>query len=274
MKKIKLLSLLLSLFTLVVLTESCNKEDDLDSCASVTCKNDGVCNDGTCNCPDGFSGTTCEIQDLCFGVTCKNEGTCAAGICDCPDGYIGSTCENFDSTQVQALLDGGQSPKALFDGGISLDKLYGKLYQGGYLFYLNTNNGTGMVAATTENSGAPWGCLGTEIKDARGEMVGDGQANTTAILANCTQAGIAALLCDELTLDGKSDWFLPSIDELNLMYTNLHVNGHGDFADDIYWSSTEFAPASSGAWYYRFKEGEKVGYDKAFNTYVRAARAF
>ena len=284
MKKIKLLTLLSSLFTRVVLTESCDKAEELlDPCASVTCQNDGVCVDGTCDCPDGFSGTSCEIQDLCFGITCENNGSCIEGICDCPDGYIGSSCENFDSTQVQALL-ANHTPIDLVSGGVPIDSLYGKMYNGGLIFYLNTTDGTGMVAATEDQStGAGWGCSGTDIsglanatmfpvpnpETEAGALIGDGAANTTAILDGCNpNDGIAARLCRDI----GAEWFLPCRGELNLMYTNLHQNGTGGFAVDFYWSSTELDVSS--AWVQHFNAGDQFNVNKDFNVLVRAARAF
>ena len=267
-----------SLFVLIVFATALNIQSCKDECDTVVCQNGGSCEEGICACPDGFSGANCETKeddeapDLCLDITCENGGTCLDGNCDCPKGYIGTNCENFDPTEVQVLLDSGKTPEALLNGGIPLDSLYGKLYEGGFIFYYNETNGTGMVAATTENTAVPWGCSGTEIIAARGAELGDGQANTTAILASCTQVGIAAVLCDELVLDGKSDWFLPSKAELNLMYTNLHLKGHGGFAMDIYWSSTEVV--SLGSWYQDFEDGDQLDYDKTFNTYVRAARDF
>jgi hypothetical protein len=66
-----------------------------DKCKDVTCVNGGTCEDGTCKCPEGFSGTKCEVKDKCFGVTCENGGTCDDGTCTCPEGYYGTNCENL-----------------------------------------------------------------------------------------------------------------------------------------------------------------------------------
>ena len=54
MKSIKLLSVL-ALFLTVALFQSC--EDD--PCEGVTCLNDGICLDGTCDCSTGYSGADC-----------------------------------------------------------------------------------------------------------------------------------------------------------------------------------------------------------------------
>lgn len=66
-----------------------------DPCANVTCLNGGVCIDGSCNCPDGFTGPNCGTivnNDPCQGIVCLNGGTCANGLCNCPTGYTGSDC--------------------------------------------------------------------------------------------------------------------------------------------------------------------------------------
>lgn len=62
-------------------------------CRKVECDNGGECVDGTCDCPAGFSGESCEIEDLCItqNVTCVN-GECEDGECDCDAYYYGATC--------------------------------------------------------------------------------------------------------------------------------------------------------------------------------------
>jgi len=101
-----------------------------------------------------------------------------------------------------------------------------------------------------------------------GARIGDGAANTNAILAECTTNDIAANLCRDL----GDDWFLPSRGELNLMYTNLHKNVLGGFAADLYWSSTESRYLI--VWGQNFNGGVLLELVKPDKRNVRAARAF
>ena len=66
----------------------------------------------------------------------------------------------------------------------------------------------------------PFGCEGTFIAGANGVDIGYGQANTTAIVADCGEPGSAAVLCNDYVSDGYDDWFLPSRDELDAINAN------------------------------------------------------
>lgn len=82
----------------------------------------------------------------------------------------------------------------------------------------------------------------------------------------------AKTACDELILNGYSDWYLPSKEELNALYVNLKMVGVGGFADNAYWSSAE--NDSFIAWYQYFNFGIQYYYNKINSNYVRAIRAF
>src|SRR3989339_813494 len=181
--------------------------------------------------------------------------------------------QQFNNLTVQQRLDTNETPKQIYDSGIPLDSLYGKTYQGGLIFHLNTTTGEGLVAAPTDQSTGEWGCVGIEITGADGTAIGTGAQNTLDIIAGCATAGIAAKLCADLVLNTYDDWFLPSKDELNAMYTNLQLSDFGGFADDYYWSSSEYD--NDYAWGQLFFDlGIQNDPNKYSTLYVRAVRAF
>ena len=71
-----------------------------------------------------------------------------------------------------------------------------------------------------------------------------------------------------------NDWFLPSKDELNQMYINLHLFGLGDFDINFnYWSSSEFT--SLTAFRQIFTNGTQTAdFKNNTNQNVRACRSF
>ena len=86
----------------------------------------------------------------------------------------------------------------------------------------------------------------------------------------------AKTACEELILNGYSDWHLPSKEELNSVYVNLKQIGVGGFANNAgsngYWSSTE--ASSSEAVFQWFDNDSMFEYGKNSEFYVRAVRAF
>jgi hypothetical protein len=113
-----------------------------------------------------------------------------------------------------------------------------------------------------------------------GRTVGTGKQNTQLIvdfLNNNGESGSAAQQCVSLDFNKYKDWFLPSIDELNLMYTNLKAKGLGGFSEGWYWSSSAYNDIGI-SWYESFNDGAKTDPDSFYFTdrtfSVRAVRAF
>ena len=118
--------------------------------------------------------------------------------------------------------------------------------------------------------GVSWGCIGTEIDGADGNEIGTGETNTEEILVGCATEGIAARLASDLVLGGQSDWFVPSLPELNVLFENQALVG--GFTDN-YWSSTE--SDASLANYKYFGGGAVNGAPKTdAGVRVRPIRAF
>lgn len=129
----------------------------------------------------------------------------------------------------------------------------------------------GLIAASSDQStGAQWGCVGTYIFGADGTALGTGNQNTIDIMAGCATAGIAARICGNLVLNGYSDWYLPSVDELNKLYLNR--GAIGGFTVEFYWSSSEYTSSHAVAQY--FANGGTIAYYKDFSFHVRAIRTF
>ena len=114
------------------------------------------------------------------------------------------------------------------------------------------------------------------VSGADGTANGTGEQNTADIVAQSGNVAVtsAAVYCSELVSGGQSDWFLPSKDELNLMYTNLHSASTplGGFSSVYYWSSSE--DGDYNGWYQDFDGVIQFYSYKGNPAYVRPVRAF
>ena len=100
--------------------------------------------------------------------------------------------------------------------------------------------------------------------------LGSGYENTYSAMTGTEHP--AAEVVRNATHGGYEDWFLPSQDELNEMYENLHEEGLGDFASALYWSSSE--ASADAAWRQHFVDGGQPDSFKSGAGRVRAVRAF
>ena len=158
----------------------------------------------------------------------------------------------------------------------------GDMTQGGIVFYIDESGEHGLVSDTVDLASPgdaadfthQWSTV-YEDTGARGDGIGAGAMNTLLIVsAQRGDTDSAARLCADLVRGGYGDWYLPSKEELNLMYNNLKVAGLGGFSSTFYyWSSTEVD--SSDAWLQSFANGlQEDGLVKDSAVRVRAVRAF
>lgn len=175
-------------------------------------------------------------------------------------------------------------------GGISSGTHYvGEFYGGGIVFWVDETGHHGLVCAKEDQStGVRWYAGTTGYTQAKGDGPFAGEANTSIIIAAQVAIGddgstYAARICNELkiTEGGKTygDWYLPSKEELNLMFQNkttidatATTNGGSAFANAVYWSSTEHS--TSSVWVQWFYDGYQYDVSKDGWDRVRTVRAF
>ena len=145
----------------------------------------------------------------------------------------------------------------------------GQSYQGGIIAYIDSTGQHGLIAATEDQIEIQW-YNGTNIVIGTGTAIGTGLTNTNAIIAAHGSGSYAASIARDYNGGGYTDWFLPSKDELNILYENK--TAIGGFTDYSYWSSTEFDNVN--AWKQYFNDGNQVFYYKQDANIVRAVRAF
>ena len=123
------------------------------------------------------------------------------------------------------------------------------------------------------------GKTSTAIGIVNGEEVG--LTNSKAIMAQVEAVGgttipYAAKLCLDYSVGEGAhiydDWFLPSRDELAQLYATQDKTHWWGFAEDYYWTSSEYS--AKNAWSQHFTTGEQIGTYKNYQRLVRPVRRF
>ena len=176
-----------------------------------------------------------------------------------------------------------KTPVAASSGGGSVTYALGDIGPGGGLVFLISGGLTYEMAPKTwgdnETNGIAW-CSDTTNSVSTNDAIGTGSANTTAMLTTagsfvaCTSSAPNAVRA--YAGGGLTDWFLPSKDELNAMYTYSLVGGFNSatygFASVIYWSSSQYA--TDAAWLQKVDFGNQSNDTKNNSLRVRPVRAF
>lgn len=127
---------------------------------------------------------------------------------------------------------------------------------GGIITHVKTEYSEGwrfLEIANQDEIQEEWGCINASIVLAQNNQIGGGLMNSIAIanyhdginyLQNpsvCSSENNGSVSAKTALLSAypSKNWHIPTIDELQLIYTSIHLNGLGDFSEDIYWSSTE-----------------------------------
>lgn len=139
-----------------------------------------------------------------------------------------------------------------------------------------TNGWRYIEVAAQDSIIEEWGCFNGLVTDANYNQVGTGYQNSVAITnfhneltdyftnpaicSSLSNGSVSAKTAVNTIINTKDDWFIPSQMELQLIYTNLHTAGLGNFATAVYWSSTE--DSVSKARCVNFSTGDLMALDK------------
>jgi len=195
---------------------------------------------------------------------------------------------NYTITGTSQLLS---VPYALYaanagtaTGGGNFTHYIGEEYGGGVIFHLWKDNAGvehGLIVALTDQSSSQaWSNVTSAEIGTSAQSSWDGLSNSNSIVGQAGHTSSAAKLCLDLVSGGQSDWYLPSIQELNMLWNNYYtvtkalsqISGATQLSNSAYWSSSEYS--GSSAWLFNFGSGTTYANLKDYTYYVRAVRAF
>ena len=202
---------------------------------------------------------------------------------------IGKTSADFSEEDIGTFIEGGYYAGKINVGGVI------------YAIILAPKSQGGQSPTTLQ-----WKTSNTST--ANTDSINDGKANTAAMVAAGAAAHPAASFCNSLEINGYSDWYLPSKDELEILYrafkpttranstssgtntssipprtaytaldpaqTSLEIFKAGGSealnSDNYCWSSTQYSATHS--WFQYFDNGYQDVFTKSNSFLVRAVR--
>ncbi len=239
-------------------------------------------------------GTT-QLLSVPYAMYAKSAGSVSGGAnetdpvfgASVASGITGSDTTNWNNKQNQLVAGSNISiaGNTISASGGGFSHYIGEEFGGGVIFHLwKDTQGIehGLVVDKTDLSTSQvWSNIDAILIGSSAQSSWDGLSNSNAIFGQAGHTSSASALCLNSTIGGQSDWYLPSIQELNMLWNNYYtvarsltqISGATQLQPAGYWSSTEFD--FNWAWYFYFTNGIPYvsGY-KNLAYYVRAVRAF
>jgi hypothetical protein len=233
------------------------------------------------------------LFNLVIGTGAVQSGSMAAIIWSIDNYYLkvdmdatgGTNFLNMGTTQLLSVPYAlhAKTAESIVGGGFT--HYIGEEFGGGVVFHLwKDNSGVehGLIVDNIDLSTAQfWSNIDSTLIGSSAHSSWDGITNSNAIVSQAGHTISASALCLNSTNSGQSDWYLPSIDELNLLWqSRFNVNktlstiGGATVLpiEAFYWSSTECT--LNIAYHLDFYHGDANYLNKYYPNYVRAVRAF
>ena len=165
----------------------------------------------------------------------------------------------------------------------------GDFYQGGIVGYIYqpgdphyvSNEVHGIIVSEDEQVGYGGGFNeGAKYAPSTGTFYGadnyglaNPESNTNILVSALGSGTYAAIICNDLVLNGYSDWYLPTVEECQIVDQLWFENNLSFDGGLTHWTSTEIN--TSKAYKYNFTYGQIINYEnKNTNGWVRAFRRF
>lgn len=200
--------------------------------------------------------------------------------------YAETAGSNIPGPQGPAGPIGPQGPQGPAGSG-GFNHYIGEVFGGGIIYYLwkdaqGVEHGL-IVDITHQSVSQAWSNITSSLIGPSAQSSWDGLSNSNAIIAQAGHTNSAAKLCLDLVSGGQSDWYLPAVDELSLLWHNRFIVNKvlsGISGSELlrtgladYWSSTE--ASNNSVWPFRFGPGDANGNGfKSMTYFVRAIRSF
>jgi len=220
----------------------------------------------------------CTVNPSSGVVTFVAAGTCRISVTIAADSnYLSATSAQINFAQVYAIGDTGPGGGVIFmtpSTGSNTTSQYFESAPAGW-------NGTAT------DSIAQWCSVTSRLLGSTGVApqlltIGSGQSNTTAMLSagNCTSG--AANVASAYAGGSKTDWYLPSLNELQEMYAQrTTIGGFVQMSEPgtartftTYWSSSEDASTTFYARSWSFATNGNDNWSKSLKFGVRPIRSF
>ena len=146
-----------------------------------------------------------------------------------PQGIQGLTGQTGSQGPIGLTGPTGATGPAGPVGTGSFTHYIGEVFGGGIIFHLwkdaqGVEHGL-IVDKTDLSSGQVWSNMNSSLIGISAQSSWDGLSNSNAIVMQAGHTISAAALCLNSTNGGQSDWYLPSIDELSLLWhSRFNVN--------------------------------------------------